>query len=85
MVVDINKRAKLGVRRGHVIVCHCHAVSHRVIDRVIAEGCTSTREVGRACGAGTDCGSCLPEIRRRVAESRLQTGGAPMAERLAAK
>ena len=50
------------------VVCVCNQVSAAEIAKVIAAGCSSSEAVGRACHAGTNCGSCLPEI------SRLLTG-----------
>lgn len=41
-----------------MIVCLCKGVSCGVIRNAIAEGATSVEEIGRACGAGTDCGGC---------------------------
>lgn len=58
-----------------MILCSCEAVSDRTIDRVIAEGCTTVAAIGRACGAGTGCGGCVPELRRRLAP-RSATEGA---------
>jgi bacterioferritin-associated ferredoxin len=49
-----------------VIVCLCHAVTERDLERVIAEGASTVEEVGRRCGAGTDCGTCLGELRERL-------------------
>jgi bacterioferritin-associated ferredoxin len=45
-----------------MIVCLCHAVTEADLERVIAE----VEEVGRRCGAGTDCGTCLGELRERL-------------------
>ncbi len=46
------------------IVCVCHQVSANRISDVIAQGCVSAEAVGKSCNAGTNCGSCLPEINR---------------------
>ncbi len=43
-------------------VCACMGVSRARILEVIAQGCANTQAVGAACGAGTQCGSCIPEI-----------------------
>jgi bacterioferritin-associated ferredoxin len=45
-----------------MIVCHCHYVSDREIRQCAQGGACSVAEVGRACGAGTGCGGCRPEI-----------------------
>jgi bacterioferritin-associated ferredoxin len=53
-----------------VIVCLCHAVRDRELDRAIADGAETVAEVGEQCGAGTGCGACIPEI-----EERLENAG----------
>jgi bacterioferritin-associated ferredoxin len=45
-----------------MIVCHCFSVSDRQIRQCAKEGACTTHDVGRACGAGTGCGGCRPEI-----------------------
>ena len=45
-------------------VCTCLGVGARALEAAVAGGCRSVAEVGRATGAGTNCGSCRPEIRR---------------------
>ena len=41
-----------------MIVCLCKGVSCGAVRGAIGEGALSVDEVGRACGAGTDCGGC---------------------------
>jgi assimilatory nitrate reductase catalytic subunit len=52
------------------IVCACFGVGRAQICKVIASGrgC-SAEDVGAELKAGTNCGSCLPEVRRLVAET----------------
>lgn len=45
-----------------MIVCHCFCVSDREIRSCARAGARDLSEVGRACGAGTGCGGCRPEI-----------------------
>ena len=45
-----------------MIVCHCEAVTDREIRRSVAGGACSLRQVARACGAGRQCGGCLPVV-----------------------
>ena len=45
-----------------MLVCHCRAVNDAAIRHAIAAGARDEVEVGRACGAGTDCGGCRPAI-----------------------
>ncbi len=49
------------------IVCVCYQVGARRIAAAVEEGCASTRDIGQKLGAGTNCGSCLPEIKRIIA------------------
>ena len=51
------------------IVCVCFQVGERAIQAAVAKGCGSVETIGKALGAGTNCGSCVPEIRRLVAAS----------------
>jgi assimilatory nitrate reductase catalytic subunit len=46
------------------IVCVCFQVGDKRIAAAAADGCSSVDKVGRRLGAGTNCGSCIPEIRR---------------------
>jgi assimilatory nitrate reductase catalytic subunit len=45
------------------LVCACLGVGRTAILQAVAEGAASVEAVGLRCGAGTDCGSCRPEIR----------------------
>ncbi|MEQ1531134.1 MAG: (2Fe-2S)-binding protein, partial [Methylococcales bacterium] len=46
------------------IVCVCFNIGAKTIAAAIKEqGLSSTQEVGRCLKAGTNCGSCLPEIK----------------------
>ena len=46
------------------IVCACFNVGEKTILSAIKEGkLTTSQDVGRCCRAGTNCGSCVPEIK----------------------
>ncbi|AMO55790.1 nitrate reductase [Endozoicomonas montiporae] len=48
-------------------VCACFGVGERLICRAIAaDGITDPAQVGQTLKAGTNCGSCIPEIRRLI-------------------
>ncbi|KEZ78410.1 nitrate reductase [Salinisphaera hydrothermalis] len=52
------------------LVCSCFGVGRKTIRRAIeAEGLDSVEAVGRAVEAGTNCGSCKPEIAEILAEA----------------
>ena len=49
------------------LVCACFGVGLKTITHAIREeGATSTEAIGAALRAGTNCGSCLPELRRII-------------------
>ncbi|RVU17768.1 nitrate reductase [Methylobacterium oryzihabitans] len=49
------------------LVCACHTVGLGTIEATIKAGAHSVEAVGAACKAGTNCGSCIPEIRKLLA------------------
>jgi bacterioferritin-associated ferredoxin len=62
-----------------MIVCLCHGVNDRTIRACVKDGAGSVQEVGRRCGAGTDCGSCRRSIRELIREhdvEQAQSAGA---------
>ncbi len=53
------------------VVCACFGVAEDAIRAAVRAGGASTvAEIGRALGAGSNCGSCLPEVKRLVASAR---------------
>jgi len=52
------------------IVCACFSVGLATIRDAIASGVADVAAIGAALRAGTNCGSCLPELKRIVAETR---------------
>lgn len=48
------------------IVCSCFSVGVNEITAAARSGCCSVEAIGEALNAGTNCGSCRPEIRRIV-------------------
>jgi bacterioferritin-associated ferredoxin len=47
-----------------MVLCHCAVVSDAVILLEVAAGARDVDAIGDACGAGTVCGGCIPEIER---------------------
>jgi bacterioferritin-associated ferredoxin len=45
-----------------VIVCHCHGVSDRRVRAEAGLGALDADDLAARCGAGSDCGGCLPLI-----------------------
>lgn len=53
------------------VVCACHAIGRDVLVRAIVNGDAMTVvEIGRLLKAGTNCGSCIPELSGLIAEHR---------------
>ena len=50
-------------------VCACFGVPEGRIIAAIAGGCTSAAAIGGQLKAGTNCGSCIPELKRLIAEA----------------
>ncbi|MEL6540026.1 MAG: molybdopterin-dependent oxidoreductase [Pseudomonadota bacterium] len=50
------------------IVCVCHDVGAFEIEAAIAQGASSVAAIGASCRAGTNCGSCRPELARMLEE-----------------
>ncbi|MGE0061401.1 MAG: molybdopterin-dependent oxidoreductase [Xanthobacteraceae bacterium] len=57
-----------GVDRG-ATVCACFGIGANDIAAAVARGCCTVADVGEAIQAGTNCGSCRPEIKRIIHEN----------------
>ena len=53
-----------------MIVCVCEGVSDREVREAITEGSRTLQDLGRSCGAGTDCASCCMTLRQMLDEHR---------------
>ncbi len=51
------------------VVCACFGVGRNTICDAIAAGARSHAEIGMRLKAGTNCGSCIPELKRLIAQS----------------
>jgi assimilatory nitrate reductase catalytic subunit len=49
------------------VICACHGVRRVTIDNAIHGGCTTPDAIGAATRAGTNCGSCIPELAAALA------------------
>jgi bacterioferritin-associated ferredoxin len=43
-------------------LCHCRAISTKVVDDAILNGLHKVEEIGRYCSAGVTCGNCRTDI-----------------------
>ena len=53
-------------------MCACFAVSCHAVEQAIAGGAASLEAVGEMTRAGTNCGSCRPEIRQLLRAARVR-------------
>ena len=51
------------------VVCACFGVGRTTICDAIASGARSSAEIGARLKAGTNCGSCIPELKRLIAQA----------------
>jgi assimilatory nitrate reductase catalytic subunit len=58
-----------GVASVGPIVCACFGVGRNAIGEAIAAGRCSIAEIGASLKAGTNCGSCIPEVKRMLAQA----------------
>ena len=65
----------LGAADPGPVVCACFQVGRNRIEAAIAAGACCVADIGVATRAGTNCGSCVPELKRLVgaAPARLAT------------
>jgi assimilatory nitrate reductase catalytic subunit len=56
-----------GLASAGPIVCACFGVGQITICDAIASGARSAAELGHQLKAGTNCGSCIPELKRLIA------------------
>ncbi|HET6838920.1 MAG TPA: molybdopterin-dependent oxidoreductase [Bradyrhizobium sp.] len=55
------------------IVCACFGVGRTTICDAVAAGAHSVAEIGAHLKAGTNCGSCIPELKRLIAQADAVT------------
>jgi assimilatory nitrate reductase catalytic subunit len=65
-----------GLANAGPIVCACFGVGRTTICDSIAAGAGTAAEIGAKLNAGTNCGSCIPELKRLIA----QAGGVASAD-----
>jgi len=53
------------------VVCVCFQVGAKSIQAAVAAGSRNVQAIGRQLGAGTNCGSCIPEINRLIAHEEV--------------
>jgi assimilatory nitrate reductase catalytic subunit len=68
----LSGRSTKGIADAGPLVCACFGVGLNVIRAALASGrAASVEQIGVALRAGTNCGSCLPELKRIVGDERV--------------
>jgi assimilatory nitrate reductase catalytic subunit len=58
------------------VICACFGVGIDAVRKAIAGGAAKTvAEIGETLRAGTNCGSCLPELKRMIVYERITQSG----------
>jgi assimilatory nitrate reductase catalytic subunit len=68
-----------GLASAGPIVCACFGVGRTTICDAIAAGARSAADIGAKLKAGTNCGSCIPELKRLVAQTGTSSVPLPLA------
>ncbi len=61
-----------GLANAGPVVCACFGVGRNAICDTIAGGARSAADIGAALKAGTNCGSCIPELKRLIAQMPVE-------------
>ncbi|MEH2568204.1 nitrate reductase [Bradyrhizobium sp. AZCC 2289] len=62
-----------GLASAGPIVCACFGVGRSTICDAIGAGARSAAEIGAKLKAGTNCGSCIPELKRLIAQTGVNS------------
>jgi assimilatory nitrate reductase catalytic subunit len=63
----LSGRSAEGLAESGPLVCTCFGIGlTQILDALAASAAGSVDDIGRALKAGTNCGSCLPELKRIV-------------------
>jgi bacterioferritin-associated ferredoxin len=63
-----------------MLVCLCEGVSERAIEEAVRDGATSIRELSRRTRAGTNCASCVCDLRTLLRRRACVTAAVPVAD-----
>jgi assimilatory nitrate reductase catalytic subunit len=76
--VLLSGRSADGLVSAGPIVCACFSVGLATIRAAIEAGAAASIEgIGEALRAGTNCGSCLPELKRLISEAGIKPAATP--------
>jgi assimilatory nitrate reductase catalytic subunit len=78
ILTDFQRRALLAGREGNAandpgtIICSCFQIGDKQIKTAVAEGIDNVEALGEKLKCGTNCGSCIPELRTLVEQFSQQ-------------
>jgi assimilatory nitrate reductase catalytic subunit len=75
----LSGRSTEGVVSTGPVVCACFGVGRASICDAIAAGARSAADIGARVKAGTNCGSCIPELKRLIAQADTAIAPQPVA------
>lgn len=64
----LSGKATDGLASAGPVVCACFGVGRDTICDAIAKGAATPAQIGTSLKAGTNCGSCIPELKRLIAQ-----------------
>jgi assimilatory nitrate reductase catalytic subunit len=65
----LSGQSSQGLASAGPIVCACFGVGRSTICDAVAAGADTAAEIGARLKAGTNCGSCIPELKRLIAQA----------------
>jgi assimilatory nitrate reductase catalytic subunit len=68
----LSGRSSIAIPSVGRIVCSCFNIGVNQLAAAVASGCQSVEAIGEALSAGTNCGSCRPEIRAIIDATHIQ-------------
>jgi len=77
----LSGRSSDGLASVGPIVCACFGVGRAAICEAIAAGANSAAAIGAQLKAGTNCGSCIPELKRLIASANADGAAADPEQR----
>ena len=66
-----------GMASAGPVVCACFGVGRTTICDAIAGGAGTAEAIGAQLKAGTNCGSCIPEMKRLIAQAGVAESKQP--------
>jgi assimilatory nitrate reductase catalytic subunit len=69
----LSGRSAEGLEDDGPIVCACFGVGAKAIRQEIENGAASVTQIGARLRAGTNCGSCIPELKRAIAAAQAKS------------